>query len=381
MQQAAFAADSLRRLMRAGIKWAMDRRTTIWVSAAGVGLAALLALGISAQTYLSMLGHGHSFWRILVWQFSSWLFWALVASSVMRFSDRQFRLGPVTARRIGQATLVGAMLLVVHMAASAELTVRLQPYVPVKTYSFADAFSMLFRSMFAIDTVVYVLLLVAGVAFHSYRRARYLEVRESGLEADLARAQLHALTLEIQPHFLFNTLNSISALIRAGENEKSLDMLLSLSELMRKSLDRPAGQLTTVASEMDFVAHYVDLQRSRFGDRLAVTFAVADRCRDLEIPTFIVQPLVENALRHGMAKQTGCCRVEIGARELTAADLLLWVSDDGAGLPEGFDLARDAGTGLTNTASRLRRLYGNAANLRIGANHQHGTTVELRIPV
>jgi LytS/YehU family sensor histidine kinase len=209
--------------------------------------------------------------------------------------------------------------------------------------------------------------------------ARQLEIRESGLEAELAKAQLEALRLEIKPHFLFTTLNAISALIRRNANDRALDMLIGLSELMRHTLERTNDPLTTLDAEMDFTKRYVDLQQARFADRLDVSYVIDHECRALGVPTFVLQPLVENAIRHGMARHARRCRLEVGAR-LEQEMLHLWVSDDGVGLPATFDLERDSRTGLGNTRSRLERLYGRSAQLRVSPREGGGTVADILVP-
>jgi LytS/YehU family sensor histidine kinase len=214
----------------------------------------------------------------------------------------------------------------------------------------------------------------------AYERASQLELRESQLEAEVTRAQLDALSLEIQPHFLFNTLNSIAAMIRLNDGKGALSMLLGLSDLMRSTLDRSAGQVAPLADEVALVKRYIDIQRARFGDRLDVAYRIDEACERADVPTFLLQPLVENAMRHGLATGAGTCHLEIGAAPHNGSELRMWVSDDGAGLPAGFDLAHDAGTGLRNTSSRLNRIYGHAATLSVRPNDPAGTRVEVTFP-
>ena len=130
---------------------------------------------------------------------------------------------------------------------------------------------------------------------------------------------------------------------------------------------------------VDEVKRYVDLQHARFADRLRVHYDIEDRCHELTVPTFLLQPLVENALRHGAAQQAATCHIQIGACT-EAGRLRLWVKDDGAGLPRGFDLERDAGTGLSNTRSRLAQLYGAAASFDVRPGEAAGTIVEIAFP-
>ena len=177
--------------------------------------------------------------------------------------------------------------------------------MPVVAYGFPQAFVAQFGSQFATDILVYAMLLLLGSTIAVSDRARQLALRKSRLEAELVRANLDALRLEIQPHFLFNTLNSIAALIRLKTNDKALDMLLGLSAMMRATIDRPVHHVTPLSAELDFVKQYVDLQAARFGDRLQVSYAVDHDCLAIPVPTFLLQPLVENALRHAVAQQTG----------------------------------------------------------------------------
>jgi LytS/YehU family sensor histidine kinase len=138
--------------------------------------------------------------------------------------------------------------------------------------------------------------------------------------------------------------------------------------------------LTPLGRELSLVGRYVDLQRARFGDRLDVSYRVDAECEQHSVPTFLLQPIVENALRHGLAPSHRVGHLEVGACLSGERTLRLWVRDDGVGLPAGFDLARDAGTGLRNIASRLERLYGRDATLTVRPNDGGGTVVELTLP-
>jgi sensor histidine kinase YesM len=344
---------------------------TFRIALIAAGAATALALVSAAQTYLSMLDHGHSFVRMFTWQLGCWGLWAAVAPWIVRLSGR---LG--IARLIG----LGVALTIVQGLLAAQLTVWLHPYTPVVSYSYRQALQISWPFLVIVGPLVYSLLVVGGSALRAYDRAQQLELRESQLEAEVTRAQLDALSLEIQPHFLFNTLNSIAALIRLDDGRGALSMLVGLSDLMRSTLDRSAGQVAPLADEVALVKRYVDIQRARFGDRLDVAYRIDQACERADVPTFLLQPLVENAMRHGLAPGEGTCHLEIGAAPHNGSEVRVWVSDDGAGLPAGFDLIRDAGTGLRNTSSRIHRIYGRAATVRVHANHPAGTRVELTFP-
>jgi two-component system, LytTR family, sensor kinase len=343
----------------------------MWISAIGAFAATFLALVSTLPTYFSMWTHGHSFVRMLAWQMSCWGIWAVVGPWIVRLRNRYGALRLVA---------LGVALTVVQAVISAQMTVWLHPFTPVATYDFQHAWNMTWRLSIAIDPLVYGLLIVAGTVLASYDRARRLELRESHLESELTRAQLDALHLEIQPHFLFNTLNSIAALIRMKDDQGALSMLVGLSEMMRMTLDRSADQLTPLGRELTLVTRYVDLQRARFGDRLEVSYRVDADCEPLSVPTFLLQPIVENALRHGLAPSRRSGHLEVGASLDGPQKLRVWVRDDGAGLRPGFSLARDAGTGLRNIASRLERLYGAEATFTVRPDDGGGTLAELILP-
>lgn len=341
--------------------------------------ACLVALAISAQTYLAMRNHGHSFWRMFGWQLASWNFWVLFTPMVSRLGGGLSGSRPVVRRQIVHLCSVAFVLIVSHTVLAAQLAVWFQPYLPAGSGDLRAAIGSLFRSQLVTDLLAFTTLLFIGSTLAISTRARHLALRESQLEAALARANLEALRLEIQPHFLFNTLNSIAALIRIKANDKALEMLLGLSELMRTTIDRAPTHVTSLALEVEFVKRYIELQRARFGDQLHVTYAIDDACAAAAVPTFLLQPLVENAFRHGISRRAGRADLELGAAR-DGRGLRVWVGDSGVGLPAGFSVERDAGTGLSNIRVRLKHLYGDAATLELTARPAGGTLAIVRLP-
>jgi sensor histidine kinase YesM len=253
-----------------------------------------------------------------------------------------------------------------------------QPFLPF-SYDFADLKNRWWFYVL-VDPLLVTLIIVGGRSVANYERTAQLEVRESQLEARLTRAQLDALRLEIQPHFLFNTLNSLAALIRANDNTAALSMLLSLSDMMRDTLGRTDRQTAPLGRELELIRKYVELQRVRFGNRLQVRYQVDRAAEGCTIPVLLLQPLVENALRHGLAPRAGGGQLVVGASLDSSEFLRLWVSDDGVGLRPGFELSRDAGTGLRNTRARLLHLYGSRAELSVRREPGGGTLIEIALP-
>lgn len=360
-----------------------DSLATGRVLAIGAACAAFVAISVTAQTYLSMLGHGHSFWRMLWWQLSVSGLWALFAPTIMRLGAQPARdLRPVTSHTNWwmRVLVYGVVTIAAHIAVTAGLAMWLRPFIPVEVTVYTAALRAQFESQFVTDILVFAMLLVLGRTVAVSERASRLALRESRLEAELARAHLEALRLEIQPHFLFNTLNSIAALIRLHANDKALDMLLGLGSLMRATIDRPPDHLTSLSSEVAFVRQYLDLQSARFGDRLDVAFDIHPDTLAIMVPSFLLQPLVENALRHGIARKAGHSRLEVRARIDAEHQLVVEVEDDGTGLPPGFNIDRDAGTGLRNVRVRLQQLFGPSASLTAVSPAGHGTIVQVVLP-
>lgn len=206
------------------------------------------------------------------------------------------------------------------------------------------------------------------------RRFREREMRAAQLESQLARAELEALRNQLQPHFLFNTLNSISALMQ-DDPEAAEDMLADLSYMLRGSLLANANQEITMGREIDLLQAYLRIQRKRFEDRLEVNVDIQPETLNAVVPTLILQPLVENAIRHGITPLPRRGNISITACKKDA-QLVLQVSDDGCGLAPDYK----EGIGLSNTRKRLKQLYGNDAILEVRGAPQKGTVASVLLP-
>jgi LytS/YehU family sensor histidine kinase len=206
-------------------------------------------------------------------------------------------------------------------------------------------------------------------------RAQERELEAERIRSQLAESRLEALTAQLQPHFLFNTLQGISTLI-ARDPVAADRMLTSLSDLLREVLRRGDTREVELGEELRVLESYLDISRTRFGERLTVTVDVEACAERALVPFFILQPLVENALHHGISSHAGAGSIEIGARR-DGERLLLTVADDGPGT-----VAPDAqrGIGLANTRARLEELYGRANSLELGRPPEGGFRVSVAIP-
>jgi two-component system, LytTR family, sensor kinase len=239
-------------------------------------------------------------------------------------------------------------------------------------WRYAFVFSIPTFLLLYIGTVMLYYALEYYHAFHSR------ELRASQLETMIVRAQLDALRNQLQPHFLFNTLHAISALM-SKDVPAARRMMTRLSDILRLALDEPEQHEVTLAQELRFLEQFLDLQRMRFGERLQVDLDVDARALDCLVPRLILQPLVENALTHGIGSRAGAGRLGIAAA-LDDATLHLAVTDDGPGLASGRDELMREGVGLRNTRARLMHLYGDLASLELTDMPAGGLRVAIAIP-
>ena len=228
--------------------------------------------------------------------------------------------------------------------------------------------------------MIYWLILLVSHAIDYQKRYREGQVRATKLEAQLAQAQLQALKMQLQPHFLFNTLHSISALVH--KNADAADrMIARLGDFLRLTLENGGTQEVSLGQELEFLKCYLEIERIRFQDRLTVQMDIEPQTLDARLPNLILQPIVENAIRHGIAPRTSAGRIEIEARRLNGT-LRVQVTDNGPGIPE--DLSSGAivkeGVGLSNTEARLKQLYGADHRLDLSNTPKGGLTVLLEIP-
>ena len=229
------------------------------------------------------------------------------------------------------------------------------------------------------DIVVYWSLFSVCQGITNFRRSQERERREAELEARLTRSKLQALRLQINPHFLFNTLNGISTLIHV--NPKAADeMLGDLSELLRHSLYNLQEQEITLARELEFIRAYAAIEQKRFADRLRMELKVPDDLMKALVPALILQPLVENAIRHGIEPQRTPGTITIQVQR-DGNSLHLVVRDNGKGLSGNNNRLKGHGIGLSNTQARLRELYGANQRFSFAESEPHGCVVEICLPL
>ena len=229
-----------------------------------------------------------------------------------------------------------------------------------------------------IDMAYYWAVLAFGYSLEIYQRYKNEELKAAQLEARLIETELKALREQLRPHFLFNTMNTIAVLVRERKNDEAVNLIARLSSLLRMSLDNTGVQEVTLRQEMDFLERYLEIQQARFSDRLQVDILIEPAAMEARIPNLLLQPLVENAILHGIAQKAGPGRVEVRGR-VEAGQLHLEVRDDGPGLGDGATRAKE-GVGLTNTRERLAKIYGSRGQLLLRSEPGHGVAVQIILP-
>ena len=301
---------------------------------------------------------------------TDWLLWAFFAPAAIWLARRV---------RIGRGSIVGPLAL--HLVAGSLVVVAMLgvrawigAHVPALP---SQPWPGILYSL-PLNYVMYWAIVGVSHATDYYGRYRERELAAAQLESRLAQAQLHVLQSQLQPHFLFNTLHTISVLVREQETEAADRVLARLSDLLRWSLDAGAEQEVPLARELESLDLYLEIQKTRFQDRLKVRVEVPPELRNVRVPSLLLQPLVENAIRHGVSHRAEGGEIAVRA-ESANNRLRIVVEDDGPGLSSGGH-GRE-GLGLGNTRARLRQLYGDRQRLLLSNRPQGGLQVLVECPL
>ena len=314
----------------------------------------------------------------LLWQMGA-AYWAALLTPLMLWLARRFRIERPRVRRNLIIHILAGLLVALLLAAG---HTALDMYYWRERGIVTSAYFT--RSMlFLIDRelLIYWLVILTSHAFNYYSRYRSGELRASRLEAQLAQAQLQALKMQLHPHFLFNTLHSISALLRK-DIEAADKMITHLGDFLRLTLDNSGTQKVPLRQELEFLACYLEIERVRFQDRLTTRIEVEPEALDCEVPNLILQPIVENSIRHGIASISAPGWIEIRA-ERKNDSLRIEIRDNGPGLSpnrRGEQPGIKGGLGLANTQARLDQLYNAAYRLDLANDPQGGLVVTLELP-
>jgi sensor histidine kinase YesM len=279
------------------------------------------------------------------------------------------------------AHFAGMMLFTaMHMA----LRLAVYPVRDQFTGEFVSASLGLFRNMFLYGVREdglggYLLIVVVAQAMALQHRAHEREIQSEQLRAGLAEARLEALKLQLKPHFLFNTLNAVSELIHA-DPARAEQVVVKLSDLLRSTLKSFDRNLISFSEELQLLKTYVSIEEVRFAGRLACTFDIQEDTLETRVPCMMLQPIVENSIRHGIGRRRGAGKVVVRAKAVDEM-LEIEVYDDGPGLPQDFSEAESEGIGIRNTRERLQQLFPGTSTMSIGNNPSGGVAVTIKVPL
>jgi two-component system LytT family sensor kinase len=347
-----------------------------------VGFWTFFGLLAGSQLYFGvrMEGIHLPFWRVFGVNLLGWWPWILATPIVLALA-RRFPIERGTWWRVLPIHLLACLIIwAAHFAFFTYVGTIWPPFgTPRTPRSFWDMFLGRAMSEFHLDLLIYAATLGVSYAVSYYLRFREGELRASQLEAQLVQAQLQTLKMQLQPHFLFNTLNGIAGLVRDSKNKAAVDMIVGLSDLLRYTLENAGKQEVPLKEELEFLELYLDIQQMRFSDRLKVEMHVTPETLDAMVPNLILQPLVENAIRHGISRRMASGTVGVTAQRDNEL-LHITIYDDGPGLKRDDGLKTIEGVGLSNTRARLSQLYGEKQKFTLSDREGGGVAAALVIP-
>jgi two-component system, LytTR family, sensor kinase len=348
-----------------------------------IGFWTFFGLLNGSQLYLGLKMEAEvgniSFWKIFGTQLLGWWSW-IPLTPVILLLARRFPLERGTWHKTLPIHVLACVLIsATQVACFTCVSILIAPFGRQFERSFWEMFIGRATSQFHINLLIYAATIGVSHAVSYYFRFREREFRASQLEAQLAQAQLQTLKMQLQPHFLFNTLNAIAGLVRDSRNKAAVDMLAGLSDLLRYTLENAGKQEVPLKEELEFLELYLDIQQMRFSDRLTVDMQVMPETLDAVVPNLILQPLVENAIRHGISRRAAAGTVGVSAHRDEGL-LRLTVFDDGPGLSRDDGAPPVEGVGLSNTRARLAQLYGDRQRFTLTEREGGGVEVKLVIP-
>jgi two-component system, LytTR family, sensor kinase len=344
-----------------------------WIASIWFGIGLFSA----TQTVAVMRAEGmhHAWSHLFVTELLSWLPWALATPVVLSLGRRYppLRLIPL----LGHAAVCISIGLV-SSAWVAGLERLLNPWAISTTPRFVPLWFDKFYNQILSSLILYGCILLVGYMLGSRERIGLQQTETARLNEQLTKAELNALRQQIEPHFLFNALNAIAGLVRERRNDAAVHMIAGLSDLLRRVLEDSNRQNVALEEEMGFVQKYMDIQKVRFGERLQVSVDVPGELSSAQVPNLILQPIVENAVKHGIAKRTQGGAIRISAFRNNGV-LTISVYNDGPELRPDWETNR-AGVGISNVRTRLQTLYGDAFELRMQNQDPSGVKVSVSVP-
>ena len=342
----------------------------------------LVGVIFAAVSYAAAIGENNKefgFVSALRLNLVQFYLWAILSPLLFRFS-RHF---PIEFRPLNLRNLLlhfpalisfAGIHQAIHLAVLWSITPRLRRQFP----ALIDCYRAYFGFGFYIDLIIASLIVIAVHALLYYQNFRASELAQSSLKTQLVQAQLRALKMQLHPHFLFNTLHSISSLV-LEDPTKANSMIARLGDFLRLTLENSDQQLVSLKEETEFLRCYLEIEQVRFGDRLTLEFELEPQTLSAQLPHLILQPVVENAIQHAIAPRATRGHINIEAKRLNSL-LRLEIRDNGPGITLNGDLLRTEGVGLSNVRARLHQIYGSNFRFELMNARDGGLAIMMEIP-
>lgn len=342
-----------------------------------MALWTLVGLAFASQVYLqsNLLGHSITWSEAIRDSLEEWYVYGVLSMPVMALA-RRLPLEGKSRWRTSAIHLGAALVFSFAYVVVGSLVGVVDSHVSGESATYGEIFHPLLVRTFPYNLLIYGVIVAISHALDYYRKYHERTVQTLELEKHLTEARLQALLHQLKPHFLFNTLNGIASLMHTDVDAADT-MLVRLSELLRITMSHTGAPKTTLREEVAFLERYLDIEKIRFRNRLEVSILVDASVADAQVPSLILQPIVENAVKHGIEPNAKAGRIELRAgRE--GADLVVTVTDNGKGMPEGGP--KRQGIGIANTKSRLSEIYGEAQKFELVNVPGGGLCVRVSLP-
>jgi two-component system, LytTR family, sensor kinase len=363
----------------------MEVNSTVGGSSSRWGWIATIWFGVglfdATQTVFTMRAAGmhHAWIRLFFTLLFAWIPLALATPAILTLGRRYPPLRPWALSAWSIHLSACFVICMVSSAWMSGFERILNPWAdPSGPGSFGHLFLFRFFSGIISYLILYAAILGIGYAFESRERLARQQTETAQLSEQLSRAQLDSLRRQIEPHFLFNSLNAIAGLVREGRNAAAVTTIAGLSDFLRRVLENSNRQEVSLSEEIEYLQKYLEIQKVRFADRLAVTVQIPSELLHSQVPSLILQPMVENAIKHGIAKRAQGGEIRVSAARSNGM-LKLTVYNDGPAFVADRE-NRHSGIGISNTRTRLQTLYGQSFELSLENHGQHGVEAAVSVP-
>jgi two-component system LytT family sensor kinase len=348
-----------------------------WVSA--IWLAGALFDASQNVFIMHAEGRHHPWLPLFGTELVSWLPWILATPFLIRLARRYPLVRRLSMRAVGVHLAAFALVSGLTWTWSTVLVMLFNPWGNRKWPTFVNTWTTSLTYQVLTFAIVYALILAVTYVIDSQESIARQITETARLNEELSKSQLAALRRQIEPHFMYNALNSITGLVRDGSHDAAVRMLVGLSEFLRRSSQDSQRSQVSLQEEVEYLQRYVEIQQVRFGERLQVMIDIPEALRTIPVPSLLLQPLVENGIKHGIGQRVAGGTVRVSATRQDGC-LCLTVYNDGPSLPVDWE-STTSGVGLANLRTRLNILYGSVAGLQLRSVDPTGVEVVVMLPV